>query len=150
MGVGVGVGVRMGRSGIQFVYTSCQLRCQTKRQEGKEQLELAGSLNRFVVNASDSTLGSPAAPRRERCSSVAEQALAVQRVIRSTPRGGPNSRSVVRAFAHGAMGRRIDPSWGGPIELILVSASASRSVLQRPWYVLSNLVCGMVLGGGER
>ena len=27
---------------------------------------------------------------------------------------------VVRAFAHGAMGRRIDPSWGGPIELFLV------------------------------
>ena len=26
--------------------------------------------------------------------------------------------SVVRAFAHGAMGRRIDPSWGGPNELI--------------------------------
>ena len=24
---------------------------------------------------------------------------------------------LVRAFAHGAMGRRIDPSWGGPIEL---------------------------------
>ena len=22
---------------------------------------------------------------------------------------------MVRAFAHGAMGRRIDPSWGGPI-----------------------------------
>ena len=31
---------------------------------------------------------------------------------------------MVRAFAHGAMGRRIDPSWGGPIELVLVSASA--------------------------
>ena len=31
--------------------------------------------------------------------------------------------SVVRAFAHGAMGRRIDPSWGGPIELFLVPAS---------------------------
>ena len=29
-------------------------------------------------------------------------------------------------FAHGAMGRRIDPSWGGPIELFLVRASASR------------------------
>ena len=27
-------------------------------------------------------------------------------------------------FAHGAMGRRIDPSWGGPIELFLVLASA--------------------------
>ena len=27
---------------------------------------------------------------------------------------------VVRAFAHGAMGRQIDPSWGGPIDLFLV------------------------------
>ena len=27
---------------------------------------------------------------------------------------------MVRAFAHGAMGRRIDPSWGGLIELFLV------------------------------
>ena len=35
---------------------------------------------------------------------------------------------VVKAFAHGAMGRRIDPSWGGPIELFLVAASA-------PWLV---------------
>ena len=31
---------------------------------------------------------------------------------------------MVRAFAHGAMGRRIDPSLGGPIELFLVPASA--------------------------
>ena len=31
--------------------------------------------------------------------------------------GGPRCSSVVRAFAHGAMGRRIDHSWGGPIEL---------------------------------
>ena len=38
------------------------------------------------------------------------------------------SSSVVRAFAHGAMGRRIDPSWGGPIELFLVPASAPRLV----------------------
>ena len=30
--------------------------------------------------------------------------------------------------AHGAMGRRIDPSWGGPIELFLVPASAPRLV----------------------
>ena len=36
--------------------------------------------------------------------------------------------SVVRAFTHGAMGRRIDPSWGGPIELFLVPASAPRLV----------------------
>ena len=36
--------------------------------------------------------------------------------------------SVVRAFAHGAMGRQIDPSWGGPIELFLVPASAPRLV----------------------
>ena len=36
--------------------------------------------------------------------------------------------SVVRAFAHGAMGRRIDPSWGGHIKLFLVPASAPRLV----------------------
>ena len=33
---------------------------------------------------------------------------------------------VVREFAHGAMGRPIDPSWGGPIELFLVPSSAPR------------------------
>ena len=31
---------------------------------------------------------------------------------------------MVRVFAHGVMGRRIDRSWGGPIELFLVPASA--------------------------
>ena len=41
---------------------------------------------------------------------------------------------MVRAFAHGAMGRRIDPSWGGPIELYLILANAPRLV-----YVLSCL-----------
>ena len=46
---------------------------------------------------------------------------------------------MVRAFAHGAMGHRIDPSWGGPIEIFLVSASAPRLVELRPWYVLSCL-----------
>ena len=42
--------------------------------------------------------------------------------------GGARCSSVVRAFAHGAMGQRIDPSWGGPIELFLVPASAPRLV----------------------
>ena len=46
---------------------------------------------------------------------------------------------MVRAFAHGAMGRQIDPSWGGPVEPFLVPASAPRLVQQRPWYVLSCL-----------
>ena len=32
--------------------------------------------------------------------------------------------SVVKAFAHSAMGRRIDPSWIGPIELFLIRANA--------------------------
>ena len=41
---------------------------------------------------------------------------------------GARCSSVVRAFAHGAMGRRIDPSWGGPIELFLVPASRERDV----------------------
>ena len=35
---------------------------------------------------------------------------------------GARCSSVVRAFSHGAMGHRIDPSWGGPIELFLVPA----------------------------
>ena len=41
---------------------------------------------------------------------------------------GARYSSVVRAFAHGVMGRRIDPSWGGPIKLFLVPASAPRLV----------------------
>ena len=41
---------------------------------------------------------------------------------------GARCSSVVRAFAHGAMGRRIDPSWGGPNELFLIPASAPRDV----------------------
>ena len=41
---------------------------------------------------------------------------------------GARCSSVVRAFTYGAMGRRIDPSWGGPIELFLVPASAPRLV----------------------
>ena len=36
--------------------------------------------------------------------------------------------SVVRAFAHGAMGRRIGPSWGGPIELFRFPVNAPRLV----------------------
>ena len=44
-------------------------------------------------------------------------------------------------FAHGAMGRRIDPSWGGPIELFLVPASAPRLVTKA---VVCYPVCGMV------
>ena len=39
-------------------------------------------------------------------------------------RSGARCSSVVRAFTHGAMGRRIDPSWGEPIDLFLVPASA--------------------------
>ena len=41
---------------------------------------------------------------------------------------GARCSSVVRAFAHGAMGCRIDPSWGGPIVLFLVPASDPRLV----------------------
>ena len=32
---------------------------------------------------------------------------------------------MVRAFAHGAMGHRIDHSWGGPIETIYRSSQCS-------------------------
>ena len=54
------------------------------------------------------------------------EALRVEEVILLSP--GARCSSVVRAFAQGAMGRRIDPSWGGSIELFLVPASAPRLV----------------------
>ena len=41
---------------------------------------------------------------------------------------GARCSAVVRAFTHDAMGRRINPSWGGPIELFLVPAHAPRLV----------------------
>ena len=41
---------------------------------------------------------------------------------------GARCSSVVRVFAQGEMGRRINPSWGGPIELFLIPASAPRLV----------------------
>ena len=46
----------------------------------------------------------------------------------SCDQGGARCSSVVRAFAHGAMGRWIDPSCGEPIELFLIPASAPRLV----------------------
>ena len=49
-----------------------------------------------------------------------------QKLHALSPWFGAICSSVVRAFAHGAMGRRIDPSWGGPIELCLVPAGAPR------------------------
>ena len=52
---------------------------------------------------------------------------------------GARRSSMVRVFAHGAMGHRIDPSCGEPIELFLVPASAPRLVYQRLWYALSCL-----------
>ena len=55
----------------------------------------------------------------------------LEKVINLIIKEGARCSSVVRAFAHGAMGRRIDPSWGEPIELFLVPASAPRLVLQR-------------------
>ena len=41
---------------------------------------------------------------------------------------GMRCSSMGRAFGHGAMGRRIDPSWCGPIEIFLIPASAPRLV----------------------
>ena len=49
-------------------------------------------------------------------------------VIDSYGRPGARCSPVVRAFPRGAMGRRINPSWGGPIELFLSPASAPRLV----------------------
>ena len=55
---------------------------------------------------------------------------------------GARCSSVVRAFAHGAMGRRIDPSWGEPTELFLFPASAPRLVKTK--VMVCAILCGMV------
>ena len=47
---------------------------------------------------------------------------------------------MVRAFAHGAMGHRIDPLWGGPIELFLVPASAPQLVYQNMCYPVCRMM----------
>ena len=41
--------------------------------------------------------------------------------------GGARCSSMLRAFAHGAMGRRIDPSWGGPTDCLHCNFNASQS-----------------------
>ena len=43
------------------------------------------------------------------------------------------------AFTHGVMGRRINPSWGGPIELFLFQPVLHDWCNKRLWYVLSCL-----------
>ena len=40
---------------------------------------------------------------------------------------GARYSSVARVFAYGAMGRRIDPSWGGHIELFFIFRSSQCS-----------------------
>ena len=56
--------------------------------------------------------------------------------------GGARCSSVVRAFAHDAMGRRIDPSWGGPLRYF------SFQPVLHDWCNkgrgMCYLVCGMV------
>ena len=54
---------------------------------------------------------------------------------------GARCSSVVRAFAHGAMGCRIDPSWDVPIELFLIPASAPKCNKGRG---MCYHICGMV------
>ena len=53
---------------------------------------------------------------------------------------------MVRAFAHGAMGRRIDPSWDEPIELFLVPASAPTKVMPHDWCNKGRGMCYPVCG----
>ena len=48
--------------------------------------------------------------------------------VRASVVMGAGRSSVVRPFTHGAMGHRIDPSWGRPIELFLIPDSAPRLV----------------------
>ena len=53
---------------------------------------------------------------------------------------GARCSSVVRAFVHGAMGRRINPSWGGPIELFSFQPEL------HDWYNKGRCMCYPVCG----
>ena len=59
-----------------------------------------------------------------------------ERASKSLLTTGARCNSVVRAFAYGAMGRRIDSSWGGPIELFHDWCNKGRGMCYP--------VCGMV------
>ena len=64
---------------------------------------------------------------------------------------GARCSSVVRAFAHGAVGRRIDPSWSGPIELFLVPASAPCVfIMLSKMELCGNSVCSWCDGSLDR
>ena len=83
-------------------------------KEGKKEmfyLSIYG-VGHMVKNHSDSERGNPLPPHGLYFS-----------ISSKGPKFRARCSSVVRGFAHGAMGRRIDPSWGGPIELLLVPAS---------------------------
>ena len=62
-----------------------------------------------ILLASLIPVGSPLS-----CYSACPQTFCVSKISNSLLQVGARCGSVVRAFAHGAMGRRIDPSWGGP------------------------------------
>ena len=55
-----------------------------------------------------------------------------------------NCLSMVRAFAHGAMGRQIDPSWGGPICCIFIT-SFNRLMIYSVHCVLNSLFVFLLL-----
>ena len=55
---------------------------------------------------------------------------------------------MVRTSSHGAMGRQIDPSWGGPIELFLFFSSIfSRSSQCSTTGVTKAVVCAILSVG---
>ena len=49
---------------------------------------------------------------------------------------------MIRAFAHGAMGRRIGPSWGGPIELFLIPANGMMHIKEPLLLIENSSLCG--------
>ena len=62
------------------------------------------------------------------CRQAPQASILISLAIGLLASRGVRCSSVVKAFAHSVMGHRIDPSWGGLIELFFVPASASRLV----------------------
>ena len=99
---------------------------------------------------------SPPPPRLRHCSISLEvdgrlrrfDAVWGEAISNKTPLGfrrfsslarGARCSSVVRAFAHGTMGRRIDPSWWTHWSYFSFQPVLHNWCTKRPWYVLSCL-----------
>ena len=83
-------------------------------------------IHQYTSSAAELSSGCDVAPEQKRNNCLRHESILHVNYTKLYCYGGARCSSVVRAYAHGVMDRRIDPLWGEPIELFLVPASAPR------------------------